>query len=523
MKFTYSSGQRPLDGYTIKRGIGHGGFGEVYYGVSDGGKEVALKLVRSNLEVELRGVAQCLNLKHQNLVNLYDLRTDNEGNHWVVMEYVAGEPLSIVLGRHQQGLAPELAQQWFLELARAVGYLHDHGIVHRDLKPGNIFLENGAIKIGDYGLSKFIAGSQHAAQTQSVGTVHYMAPEIGSGNYNKQIDIYASGILLYEMLTGRVPFEGESATEILLKHLTAQPDLSLLPREHAPIVSKALAKDPAMRYASMAEMARALESIGQPEAKREQIPGKPGPARQIPVMQQRLLIPVMQQRLSKLVSRDPIPDALPADTVGTKVGELCGSMALSAVLAALAALLWAGLGNTREWTDLGSLLFLTVGVTWSVLLPTKFWAPRRKDSWARRVTMLAMGVSVGILSLWVDGAVIHRYSPPEMPALEQSEARTASLAQAVPGDLAEIAKPITYFAVAFFALRWWRMSDPRRSRRFSFAPILATGCWSALLLLIWTQWRAALALVLASAIVQLVSPWDQPPPVVGKRLRLRYV
>src|SRR6267154_4886679 len=100
MKFTYSSGQRPLDGYTIKRGIGRGGFGEVYYAVSDGGKEVALKLVRGNLDVELRGVAQCLNLKHPNLVNLYDLKTDLQGGHWVIMEYFSGDPLSTVLARH---------------------------------------------------------------------------------------------------------------------------------------------------------------------------------------------------------------------------------------------------------------------------------------------------------------------------------------------------------------------------------------------------------------------------------------
>src|SRR5262245_47409571 len=261
MKFTYSSGQRPLDGFTIKRGIGRGGFGEVYYGLSDGGKEVALKLVRSNLDVELRGMSQCLNLKHPNLANLYDLRADDQGDHWVVMEYIAGEPLGTVLTRHPDGLPPELARQWFLGMAAAVGYLHEHGIVHRDLKPGNIFLENGAVKIGDYGLCKFIGGSQRTAQTQSVGTVHYMAPEISTGNYNKQIDVYAAGVILYEMLTGHVPFEGESAGEILMKHLTSPPDLSRLPAVFVPIVGKALAKNPAHRYASMGEMARAVERV----------------------------------------------------------------------------------------------------------------------------------------------------------------------------------------------------------------------------------------------------------------------
>src|SRR5205085_1360551 len=203
MKFTYSSGQRVLDGYTLKRGIGRGGFGEVYYALSDGGKEVALKLVRGhNLEVELRGMAQCLNLKHPNLMTLIDLRTDAQGDHWVVMEYISGEPLSVVLNRHPQGLPPELVQQWFVALAKAVSCLHDHGIVHRDLKPGNIFVENGSVKVGDYGLCKFISSSQRTAQTQSVGTVHYMAPEISTGNYHKQIDIYSAGIILYDKLTG---------------------------------------------------------------------------------------------------------------------------------------------------------------------------------------------------------------------------------------------------------------------------------------------------------------------------------
>src|SRR5438067_521151 len=154
MKFTYSSGARPLDGYTIKRGIGHGGFGEVYFAVSDGGKEVALKLLRGgNSDAELRGIGQCLNLKHPNLVSIYDLRTDAEGQRWVVMEYVAGETLGVV------------------------------------------------------------------------------------------------------------PFEGESAGEILMKHLTTPPDLSKLPAEFAPVVARALAKNPAHRFATMGELAQAVEAV----------------------------------------------------------------------------------------------------------------------------------------------------------------------------------------------------------------------------------------------------------------------
>src|SRR5262249_18946274 len=307
MRFSFSSGQRPLDGFTLKRGIGRGGFGEVYFALSDGGKEVALKLVRGDQEAELRGVAQCLNLKHPNLVGLYDLKRDGQGDHWVVMEYVAGEPLNVVLARHPGGLPRELAREWFLGLARAVGYLHDHGIVHRDLKPANVFIENGTVKIGDYGLSKAISASARTAQTQSVGTVHYMAPEISTGNYNKQIDTYAAGVILYEMLTGRVPFEGEGSGEILMKHLTTPPDRSKVPGEWVPILQKALSKNPAQRYAGMAEMARDVEAVGR----------RAPPAEGRPAQPERAAEPAAGRK------PEPVLTALPAVSRREQVMELC--------------------------------------------------------------------------------------------------------------------------------------------------------------------------------------------------------
>src|SRR5689334_9958240 len=98
-RFTYASGAKPLQGYTLKRGIGHGGFGEVYYATSDAGKEVALKLIRRNWDVELRGVNHCLNLKHPNLLALYDVRQDANDDNWVVMELMSGDSLEDVLQR----------------------------------------------------------------------------------------------------------------------------------------------------------------------------------------------------------------------------------------------------------------------------------------------------------------------------------------------------------------------------------------------------------------------------------------
>src|SRR5262245_25847382 len=116
-RFTYASGARPLPGYGIKRGIGHGGFGEVYYATSDAGKEVALKLIRRNWDVELRGVTQCLNLKHPNLLSLYDVRQDTQGDNWVVMELMSGESLEDVIARHPDGLPEAEALVWIHGIA----------------------------------------------------------------------------------------------------------------------------------------------------------------------------------------------------------------------------------------------------------------------------------------------------------------------------------------------------------------------------------------------------------------------
>src|SRR6476646_5368749 len=103
-RYTFSSGSRPLDGYTIKRAIGRGGFGEVYYATSDAGKEVALKLITRNHDVERRGVVQCMNLKSSHLITVFDIKNNDEGDTFVVMEYVAGPSLANILAQHPNGL-----------------------------------------------------------------------------------------------------------------------------------------------------------------------------------------------------------------------------------------------------------------------------------------------------------------------------------------------------------------------------------------------------------------------------------
>ena len=263
--FLYQHGDRPLEGYTIQRAAGRGGFGEVYYAVSDSGREVALKVVNNYETIELRGITQCMNLKSPHLVSIFDVKYNEANKPFVIMEYVSGPSLRDLIDQTPSGLGEQKTAFFMREIAKGLSYLHECGIVHRDLKPGNIFYENGYVKIGDYGLSKAIKHGYNSNQTITVGTVHYMAPEIGAGNYDSSIDIYAFGCMIYEMLTGNVPFFGNSPGEVLMKHVSATPDLTGIDETFARVIRKALAKDPGERYQSVQEMVE--DAFGQDHIK----------------------------------------------------------------------------------------------------------------------------------------------------------------------------------------------------------------------------------------------------------------
>lgn len=256
--YRYQRGDRPLEGYTIEHAVGRGGFGEVYYAVSDSGKQVALKAVQNYEDIELRGSTHCMNIKSPHLVTIFDVRHSERGDPFVIMEYVAGPSLRELLDHSPEGLGPEKAAWFIREIAKAVSLLHDNGIVHRDLKPHNVFFEDGYVMIGDYSLSKVITTSHRSGHTLTVGTVHYMAPEISLGRYDRTVDIYAMGVLLYEMLTGRPPFLGESMGEVLMKHMTQEVDVSTLPQPFASVVQKATARDPEERYQTADDLVEAL-------------------------------------------------------------------------------------------------------------------------------------------------------------------------------------------------------------------------------------------------------------------------
>ena len=252
--FRYQHGDKPLEGYTIQHGLGRGGFGEVYYAISDSGREVALKSVQNYEDIELRGIKHCMNLKHQQLVSIFDIRRNAEGLPFVIMEFVDGPSLREIMDSHPEGLGTAKAAFFFQELAKGLGYLHECGVVHRDLKPHNVFYEQGVVKVGDYSLSKAISTSHRGGHTMTVGTVHYMAPEISLGRYDHTVDIYALGVMLYEMLTGHPPFLGDSMGEVLMKHVNGEADVSGLPEPFGHVIKKALSKDPADRYQSTQAM-----------------------------------------------------------------------------------------------------------------------------------------------------------------------------------------------------------------------------------------------------------------------------
>jgi hypothetical protein len=205
-----------------------------------------------------------------------------------------------------------------------------------------------------------------------------------------------------------------------------------------------------------------------------------------------------------------------------QLAELSGSLALSAVVAGLLAILYTALVPQPDWRELGSLYFLTVAISWVVLVASKFWTARVQDSLGRRSALLLLGLAIGAGDLWLTG-----WSTDVLPTVPLPNSRQfVSMPHKVQNEpLSVAAGYLAYFALAMAAVRWWKLTERRRDVRFSCFPVLVVGFWALILMLFWPKGEpahGAIALVTASAIVQWVSPWEAPPPKNGRRLRLKY-
>ena len=263
--------------YRIIRKLGAGGMADVYLAEDQElGRRVAIKILNdrhaaddSFIERFRREAKNAAGLSHPNIVSIYD-RGEAEGTYYIAMEFLDGRSLKeLIVGR---GPAPiKTAIDYARQILAAVGFAHRHGIVHRDIKPHNVLVgSEGRLKVTDFGIAR--SGASQMTEVGSIiGTAQYLSPEQARGApVDQTSDLYSVGVVLYEMLTGQVPFTGDTPLEIAMKHLSEVPKPPSELRPEVPhdldsVVLRALAKDPSERYQGADEMdadlARVLEGL----------------------------------------------------------------------------------------------------------------------------------------------------------------------------------------------------------------------------------------------------------------------
>lgn len=260
-------GQKINDRYQIIKTIGEGGMANVYLAydtILD--RNVAVKVLRGDLATDEKFVRRfqrealsASSLSHPNIVEVYDVGEDN-GSYFIVMEYIEGKHLKQLLKKRGNLTLTEVVDI-MMQVTDGMSAAHDSYIIHRDIKPQNIMiLENGLIKITDFGIAMALNSTQLTQTNSVMGSVHYLPPEQASGKgATIQSDVYSMGILMYELLTGSLPFRGDNAVEIALKHIkenfpSIKEQIPNLPQSIENIILRATAKNVKNRYADAKEM-----------------------------------------------------------------------------------------------------------------------------------------------------------------------------------------------------------------------------------------------------------------------------
>ena len=266
-------GQKISDRYQIIKAIGEGGMANVYLAydtILD--RNVAVKVLRGDLAGDdkfvrrfQREALSASSLTHPNIVEVYDVGDDN-GQYYIVMEYVEGKNLKDLIKKRGKLTLSEVIDI-MLQITDGMSVAHDSYIIHRDIKPQNIMiLENGLVKIMDFGIAMAMNSTQLTQTNSVMGSVHYLPPEQASGKgASLQSDIYSMGILMYELLSGKLPYKGDNAVEIALKHLkeplpSIRDEVPNIPQSVENIIIKATAKNPKNRYTDAREMNQDLST-----------------------------------------------------------------------------------------------------------------------------------------------------------------------------------------------------------------------------------------------------------------------